>query len=128
MGVRLEQLPDGVISEIFGKTKCVKSLVRCAKLSTKLEPLALDFRVHTLYLLIIIRQRFEVSVSISVSSVPPSSNSNREMPGHADECVEFRGRGRRWIVNVVRILEKNVELNRVTLIIFKGKDCGLKIR
>uniref|UniRef100_M1DTU2 Uncharacterized protein n=1 Tax=Solanum tuberosum TaxID=4113 RepID=M1DTU2_SOLTU len=74
-GSRLEQLSNNVISEISGQTKCAKSLVRCAKLSTKLESLVLDVHVHTLYLPIIIRERFEVPVP----SVPPSSNSNSNM-------------------------------------------------
>ncbi|KAK6774602.1 hypothetical protein RDI58_029841 [Solanum bulbocastanum] len=317
MGSPLEQLPDGVITEIFGKTKCAKSLVRCAKLSTKLEPLVLAVRVHTLYLPIIIRQRFEDPVPVPVPSVPPSGNSNsnrglfqiawlfikspflvcikfankvreffalivgfkkpqpppppppfpnlliiahrttlmpvssflevfvacidavkqstffpklkppnclelvlsfpdsrhvslikwrglyhslqdyyfillirenihdishefvvpepyqyrgyvsriylklflrmirriktgnwyssiqdiaisytrndlhamrEELPGHAGDCVEFRGRGRRWMMNVVRIPEKNVKLKGVTLVIFKGDDCAVEDR
>ena len=63
MGSPLEQLTDDITSKIFGKTKCAKSLI----LFTKLEPLVLNARIHTLYLPIIIRQRFEVAV-------PPSSN------------------------------------------------------
>ncbi|KAG5569435.1 hypothetical protein H5410_059201 [Solanum commersonii] len=119
MGSRWEQLPDGVSSEILRKTKCAKSLVRCAKLSTKLEPLVLNVRVHTLYLPIIIIHKFEVPVPF----VPPSNNSNmglfqiiwlfiklpfsvcislliwngstgmrEEMTGHDGDTFEFRGR------------------------------------
>ncbi|KAG5569436.1 hypothetical protein H5410_059202, partial [Solanum commersonii] len=183
-GFSVEQLLDGVINEIFGKTKCAKSMVRCAKLFTNFEPLVLDVHAHTLYLPIIIRQRFEIPVSVPVSSVPPSSNRGlfqiiwlfiklpfsvcikfanklflhmvrrtktgnwlssiqdiaisytrnnlnammEEMSGHAGDCVEFRGRDRRWIVNVVRISEKNVELNEVILVIFKGEDCAVEDR
>ncbi|KAH0735874.1 hypothetical protein KY285_011581 [Solanum tuberosum] len=51
-----------------------------------------------------------------------------ELPGHAGDCVELRGRGRKWMMNIVRKPQKNVELNGVTLVIFKGEDCAVEDR
>lgn len=61
MGSPLEQLTDDITSEIFGKTKCAKSLIRCAKL----EPLILNAWFSYSLLTYYHKTEFEVAVPLS---------------------------------------------------------------